>query len=237
MRVSFALPSLALLAVGCATESVGMRAAPDLSVAGLASPTSTDSNGWTEIDPATTVARPAAGRTVASAEAWEHHVTAMAGQRFLDDSEWDDLDDPLAFGVEFDGTEVASGNGFEVGTMYTNQDDDIGSIDAEATTFEIYAGYRYTFFPEEEGFHPFLSVGLDALRGELDIDGFGSEDDLTYGAYARAGVLWDVSDRMRLGVDYRHLFADDLDLDFGPGGNLRVDPDYDQLVLSFGWCY
>ena len=232
MRVFFVLSSLALVAAGCATESVAMRSAPDLAVAGLATPVGTETDGWREIEPATTVvrARPAA------AESWDHHVTAMVGQRWLDDDDWGDLDEPLAYGVEFDGTEVDSGNGFEVGVLYTNDDDDIGPFDVEATTWELYAGYRYTFDPQEEGIHPFLSAGVEALQGELDIDGVGKEDDTVFGVYARAGLLWDVSDRLRLGLDYRHLFADDLEPDFD-GLDIEANPDYDQVVFSLGWAY
>jgi len=121
--------------------------------------------------------------------------------------------------------------------MYSTEDDDIGGVDAETRTYELYAGYRYTFSPEEEGLHPFLSVGLDAINAELDVTGAHGEDDTVVGAYARAGLLWDVSDRLRLGVDYRHLFADDFEIDFGPGAEIEADADYDQVVFSVGWCY
>jgi len=99
MRVSFVLSSLALVAAGCATESVAMRSAPDLSVAGLATPAGTETDGWSEIEPATTVlVRPSAAAP-ASAEAWEHHVTAMGGMRFLDYDDWGALDAPYVLGV------------------------------------------------------------------------------------------------------------------------------------------
>lgn len=236
MRVSFVLSSLALVAAGCATESVAMRSAPDLAVAGLATPVGTETGGWSEVEPTTTVVvRPSAVRP-AAAESWEHHVTAMGGQRWLDDDDWDELDEPLVFGVEFDGTDVTSGNGFEVGVLYSNDDADIGPFEAEATTWELYAGYRYTFNPQEEGIHPFLSAGVEAMNGELDVSGGGSEDDTVVGAYGRAGLLWDVSDRLRLGLDYRHLFSDDLEFD-NAGGDLEANPDYDQIVFSVGWCY
>jgi len=202
---------------------------------------SADSNGWSTLEPSTVVSGPTASassnRPAAARE--NRHITVMGGQRWMD-NDWDPLDEPVAFGLEFDDSDPGSGHGYEVGVLYTNDDDDdtlpiFGSVEAEATTYELYGGYRHTFRADDSGLHPFVSAGLNVMYGELELSALGisdDDDDTVFGGYARAGLLWDIGQRLRLGLDYRHLFTEDLevfDTDF--------DSDYDQVMLSLGWAF
>lgn len=185
-------------------------------------------SGWTDalvltpISPAVPVAPP----PLRVGGPWISHVSLLGGGRWLD-KDWDPIDKQLTYGLEVDESEAASGNGYEVGALYAHDEDDI-----EATTYELYGGYRYTFGDATQDVHPFLSLGVSALNSELELGD--SDDDTIFGAYARAGLLWDVSERVRLGLDYRHLFAQDFEWEVG-GVEVSADGDYDQVLLSLGF--
>jgi hypothetical protein len=242
-HVPFVLTFTALASVGCATNSGASHELAAFSAADLAAPVETaPSSAWSEADLSTAVVRSAPAESSSApsaAAALSNHITMMGGKRWLDD-DWEPLDEPYAFGLEFDHSSP-SGHGYEVGALYTNEDDDlfsvpgIGTVSAETTTYELYAGYRYTFNADETGLHPFVSAGLNAEYGELELSAPGTstdDDDTAFGGYARAGLLLDIGERLRLGLDYRHLFTQDLevfDTDF--------NSDYDQVMLTLGWAF
>ena len=243
MRAPLALSGLALIALGCSTGSLAERAAPTFTVASLEVPDAVEAAaGWTDIQDAATPGRPPEVPHGPFADNWNHYVSLLGGQRWLDEDIWGDLDEPVVLGLELNGEASGSGNGYEVGGLYTNDDADfgpVGPVESELTTGELYAGYRYTFNSDEQGLHPFVSAGADMMYGELKLSGGGSsstEDDTVFGIYARAGLLWDVSERLRLGLDYRYLYSDDYQFDF-PGGKVDAKSDYDQVVLSLGWRF
>jgi Outer membrane protein beta-barrel domain len=155
----------------------------------------------------------------------DRHVTFMVGGRKLTDDTADDLDvdDQFMLGAEVDVSNRETGNGFEVGTSYSNED----SSNAELTLWDLYGGYRKTFHLENDQLHPYFSVGAAIVHGELDL-GPADDDDTTLGAYFRVGMNFELEKDMRLGVDFRHLFAE---LDFFSDD---VDVDYNQLAIMLG---
>jgi hypothetical protein len=157
------------------------------------------------------------------------HFTLMVGRRELDDNTAEnlDIDEQFMAGAEVDAYDHASGNGYEVGASFSSEDNTVGGQSVEATLFDIYGGYRKTFAIENDDVHPYVSVGAAIVHGDIDI-GPQSDDDDTLGAYFRVGVNFDVGEGSRLGVDFRHLFAD-LDV-FGDD----FDADFNQLALTFG---
>jgi opacity protein-like surface antigen len=141
--------------------------------------------------------------------------------------------------VEFDETSPGSGNGFEAGLFYTNEkDDDVAAAisgEVEVTTYEFYGGVRHTFRPGQGGLHPFVSAGIDLEHGRIKLTAPGvseADGDLVVGAYARAGLLWDITERVRLGVDYRYLLAQDFDI-----FDTDLGTDYDQVTFSLGFAF
>ncbi|HZL99475.1 MAG TPA: porin family protein [Planctomycetota bacterium] len=161
------------------------------------------------------------------------HITILLGERMLDDDDWDPVEDQLALGVELDGTDPSTGHGYEVGLTSSYDEDDVGPVDVEGSTFDIYGGYRHTFRPDP-AVHPYLSAGLAWIFGEVELDGPGptpDDDDSSLGAYVRAGIGFDLNERTRLGIDYRHLFLSDVDI-------LGIDDiDFDQLALTLGFAF
>ena len=161
----------------------------------------------------------------------DRHVTVLVGGRNLDgnDAENLDVDDQFMLGLGIDMSDPQSGNGFEAGFEGSGADGHAGGQDTELHLFDLYGGYRKTFHPEEAQVHPYLAGGLAILHGELDVGP--DDDDSTLGAYVRAGVSFDVSEKVRLGLDYRHMFAD-LDF-FGDD----FDADFNQLALSLAFPF
>lgn len=223
----------ALLLAGCASQP----AAP-----GLHAPTLTDEPADASAD-AQPLALEGAPDTQASAAAVTHtqeptgdplsdrHVTLLLGGRKLDDNTADnlDVDNQFMLGLGLDMSDPQTGNGFEAGFEGSGEDSTVGGQDVEMRLFDIYGGYRKTFHPQDAQVHPYVGGGLALVHGELDIGP--DDDDDTLGAYIRAGVSFDVGDDVRLGVDYRHLWAD---LDFF--GN-DFDADFNQLAVSLGFPF
>ena len=158
------------------------------------------------------------------------HISVLVGQRELADNDAKDLnvDSQLALGVEFDSYGAESGSGFEVGVSQSSDDNSVpgGKIDVEFT--EVYLGFRQTFMPERN-LHPYVGGGATYIQGKFDAGP--SDDDTDLAPYLHAGVLWDLGKRLRLGLDYRMVWAG-FDI-FGGS----ADGDYQQLALSLGFGF
>lgn len=246
-----------LTALGCAAVAPD---APDTLVAprALAAATALDSGGWTTESfgyaaPVGSVAQDHDDDDIDDVieDMDDRHFTVLIGERQLDDDEWDPVEDQFAGGIAFDASDSDSGHGFEIGTTYSSDDDDVGPVDVEGNIFEIYGGYRYTFDLDrdnddvhdaddmddddfEDDFHPYLGAGGALIRGEVDIDtpgGGDSDDDFSPGAYIRAGVGYDITEEFRLGLDYRHMFLTDMDI------ASIDDADFDMFMLTLGFDF
>ena len=239
-RVSFVVSMAVLVSAGCATNPAAIPLA-DLSVASLSAPRDASAaSGWSELELAAPA--PQGQDQLHAAKPSSHgdrHVTLMVGERSLDDDDWGPFDSPTVYGVEFDESSPGSGNGFEAGLFYTtDKDDDVAAAisgEVEVTTYEFYGGVRHTFRPGQGGLHPFVSAGLDLEHARIKLTAPGvseADGDLVAGAYARAGLLWDTTERVRLGVDYRYLFAQDFNI-----FDTNLNSDYDQVTFSLGFAF
>ena len=238
MRGRLALCALAALgAPGCATGPAP-ASLPDLSLLALAAPASEAAlDAPAPSEWRTLVAAPATALAIAPASPapvfgvgglWISHLSLLGGGRWLNKDDWSPLQHQQVFGLEIDESYAETGSGYEAGALYAHDEDDL-----ESTTYEFYGGYRYTFdAAAQEGLHPFISLGAALSHAELDAGE--TDDDIVLGAYLRAGVLWDVAERVRVGLDYRRLFAEDYGFDLG-GSHVNADADYDQLTLSLGF--
>jgi hypothetical protein len=183
-------------------------------------------------------------------ETWEdehahsgsRHVTLMLGERWLDEGQWHPLDDQFTLGVEFDESNPVTGHGYELGLLHSGDDADGAAVpgfptatSADFEVFELYGGYRHIFRGFDDDLHPYVSLGLSVMDGDLDVDtpgGSFSENDTAMGIYLRVGMLWNVTERMRLGLDVRHLVGDDWEV-----AGTEAESDYDQALLTLGWAF
>jgi opacity protein-like surface antigen len=240
MRRPSLVPALAVVATLAAACSSGCAApidrAPHLGLTAPALPLDAPAaSSWSEWNPTSPVAAslaPASPAPLRVGGPWISHVTLLGGGRWLDEDDWEPLEKQLTAGLELDESAAEDGNGYEAGVLYAADEDVL-----ESKTYEAYAGFRHTFGEETEAWHPFLSAGLSAVYGELELPSPGSnpaDDDIIFGAYARAGLLWDLSERVRIGLDYRHLFAQDYEFEVG-GQDLERSGDNDQVLVSVGF--
>lgn len=164
----------------------------------------------------------------APATTWITHGTLLAGAREFDDSTVKalDLESHVGYGVEFDGYDADTGSGWEAGYQQSGEDNSFGAVSVELELQEVYVGFRQTFMPERN-LHPYIGAGASYLRGTQRVSGLGSDDDTDLGPYIHGGMLWDVGQRIRLGLDYRMVFA----------GFDGIDGDYQQLAASLGFRF
>lgn len=160
----------------------------------------------------------------------DNRVGLYVGQRYLDEGEWEPVDEQLALGIEYSHERPGSVIGWEAGFFHSSDDDDVLGFDVEVSTIEFYGGVRKTF--GDGVVRPYVGGGLALITLEADISGVGDADDTSPAGYAHAGLAFRVSDSFHVGVDLRALFASDLDL-----AGIDTDADYEQLALMLGFAF
>jgi opacity protein-like surface antigen len=153
----------------------------------------------------------------------ETYVSLFAGLRTLHDDDWDPVEDQGAIGFQLAYAPLEWPVGMEIGLMHSS-DDDSDSGDPEVRITDIYAGVNKTF--DFDRMHPYVGGGLALVSGKSEDSGGSSDSDRSLAGYIHAGILFDVSRVVSLGLDARHLFGSDLELS-GDG----IDADYSQLAL------
>jgi hypothetical protein len=113
--------------------------------------------------------------------------------------------------------------------MGSSDDDDIGGVDAEASTGEIYGGVRKSF--GEDVVRPYVGAGLSFINAEAELGGV-DDDDSSGAVYVHGGIAFAVSESFFLGIDLRFLMGSDIDI-FGSD----ADADYGQLAFMMGFGF
>lgn len=163
------------------------------------------------------------------------NVTMLIGQRFLDEDDWEPLDEQTVFGVEFDRYGPYDPVGFEIGFSYAEDSGNVGAVDLDSEVWEIYAGPRKTFSLAEDRLHPYISAGASWSNAEVDGslgNASGSVDDDAFGFYLRAGVYYTIGDGFNLGLDYRKLLGADYE-----DSGVKADGDFDQFSIGIGYSF
>lgn len=160
--------------------------------------------------------------------AGSRHVHYYLGARALDGDEWDDLDEPFALELSLEWRAPDAWLGVEVGGSYGYDDGTVRGVDVNLRSLELYGGLRAT--AQLGHLRPYVGGGVSAVR--MDWYGEPTDGDNGIGGYARAGVTWAFDCGMDVGVDYRHVFMEHVDL-FGS----EVDADFDQLSLTVGFSF
>lgn len=154
-------------------------------------------------------------------------ITLILMERAVDDAE--PADEQTGLAVEFDMYRLGSGAGWELGLSHSSEEASentaLDDTELEAKVSEIYFGVRKTWGQE---LHLYLAGGSSFVRAEADVSGLGSEDDTSFGFYARGGAYWTFGQHINLGADIKTLMG--TDLDFG-------DADYVQLGLGLGFSF
>jgi opacity protein-like surface antigen len=161
----------------------------------------------------------------------------MIGGRSLHDSDWDPIDDQVAFGFEFVREPLDAPLGYELGTQVGTSTESVhvtgtgNSADVTSLVSEIYGGLHKTFL-RDAAVQPFVGGGLTLVYASLDshFHSFDtSDDDTTVGLYVHGGFETRIANNLVLGIDLRGVFGTDINL-FGNSG----DADYGQAAVFLG---
>jgi hypothetical protein len=252
MRCRLAVVAVFTLSVGCSSyelAAVGPAAALDARVEARA-PATTPADVWTDAVLPTEPVLVSSAPTQEPAT-WMQHVSLFIGRRNYSDGNLDqnfagggelNLQHSGFKGLETDGCNPATGNGYEFGIAFayqTDSEDGGGPGDYELTTDEIYGGFRHTFRTDdsESICRPYAAVGLEVIRAHFDSPGFAPFDDdaSALAAYGRLGVTWELGQRMRMGLDFRQLVGTN-DMTMGtPVGTSNADTDNQQVAFTLGY--
>jgi len=160
-------------------------------------------------------------------------LTLLFGERELDEDDYEPVEDQTAVGLAFSWEPEDSGLGGEFGVYRSEEDDELGSLEAEASTTELFGGVRQNF--GGEALRPFVGAGVSWIESKVEIDDGGnsdSDDDSGAGLYVHGGLDAWISPQVALGVEYRMLLGTDLTL-FGED----TDADYGQVTFSIGFSF
>ena len=191
----------------------------------------------------------------------DQHLTLLFGGRWMNDNDWEPVDDHLAGAVEFDASDPYTGHGYEAGVGYSWDSSNSGNRNVDGDVYDIYLGYRYTFWPSDwrdertrevpdpqhpnqtktvynedwrtySGLYPYLGGGLALVHADYSNRGPGP--DLTDNRFS-GGVY------LRAGVAYDMEGGTRIGLDyrhmFLTNTNIGEidDSDFDQVMLTLGF--
>ncbi len=151
-----------------------------------------------------------------------HSVNAYGGTRFLDADNWDDVDNPIVYGLDGVLKVDLPWLGVE-GGWFHSEDDASGT--GELTVDDYFVGLRVT--PWKILIQPYGSVGATWVDSGLDTAA-ADDDDQVLAYYLRVGAAFTIG-IIRLGLDGRALVGSDVDLNA-----IESDVDGYQLTAFVG---
>ena len=175
---------------------------------------------------ALTLAAPA--RTPAGG--WTGDANFIFGQKVLDESDWQPVENQDLFGLEVSWGEKSWPIQIATDLFGSYKEDSFEGITAKTSEFGM--GVRKIW--GQRHVHPYLGAGAAIVYGaaELDFSGIIVKDsDTSTGAWAGGGVFWRLGSRFNLGLAARYsrskvtLFDTDMEAGGYEGG----------LILRWGW--
>lgn len=103
----------------------------------------------------------------------------------------------------------------------------------EADMMDIAVGLQYRFSPEKH-LVPFVGIGVDFIKGDLDhVNGNSYDMDWTFGGHVNAGFDWFLTKGIALTTDMRLTVADTGDIKKGNSSVGEYDPLWFQAMVGF----
>ena len=166
-------------------------------------------------------------QTSLNPHSWSGNVNLLLGAKFLDDDDWEPVDEQVEGGILVDFKQNRFPLSIAIDLLYSGNDQDIGvdvfgfgtfGAHVEARTTEVNIGVR-KIWEKFETVRPFIGGGMAIINAELESKTLGaseSDDDTGLGVWIDAGIYLTLSQRFNLGVDARWSRAE-VDL-FGVTG-------------------
>lgn len=182
---------------------------------------------------AAVVALAAGGSAMAQDAGWyvRGDLGGSTGGELDADSGAIDLDDGWVVGGAGG---YAFGNGVRAEGELLYMSNDLDSVsEGEATTLGAFANIAYEFNSQNR-IRPFVGAGVGFAQVDYD-DGVVDDDDIGFAYQAKAGVAYDINERMTAELAYRYLNV--TDVEFGSGSASPIEGDYDNQTITVGLRY
>jgi len=161
----------------------------------------------------------------------------VVGLRSFEDDGFQNMDDQLALAIDY-GVPIGLPSLRLEGGLHYSFDETSGELsngggeDLETYTIEFSLGPNVSVLAGR--FRPYVGVGGSALfvqQRAIDrvADDVVSDNDITWGGYLKAGVLYQFAHTAHIGLEYRRLQAKDVTLN-----GEDVEGTYDQIALVVG---
>lgn len=174
-----------------------------------------------------------AGSAMAQDAGWyvRGEVGATSGGQVDADTGAIDLDDGWIVGG---GGGYAFNNGVRVEgeLLYVDNDLDTAS-GGDSSMVGAFANVAYEF-NNTGRIRPFIGAGVGFAQVSYD-DGVTDDDDIGFAYQAKAGVAYDINERMTAELAYRYIAVTDVEFDTVPGSPLSGD--YDNQAVTIGLRY
>jgi hypothetical protein len=159
-------------------------------------------------------------------------IALFLGQRQFEDEEILHIEDAPQIGMFLTHGKPDAPVALAVDLLIAQNDETIGEQRFETTTVELDGGVRKIWLKRVR---PFVGGGIALIKfmseaGIVTTDTFGTDsDDFGAGLWVDGGVLWNVGENFRLGLDVRYSWADVkiFHEDLNGGGT--------QVGLLIGW--
>ncbi|MGZ9099327.1 MAG: outer membrane protein, partial [Brevundimonas sp.] len=105
--------------------------------------------------------------------------------------------------------------------------------EGETTSLGAFANIAYEFNSKSR-IRPFVGAGIGFAQVNYD-DGVVDDDDIGFAYQAKAGVAYDINERLTAEVAYRYMNV--TDVEFQSGAASVVSGDYDNQAVTIGLRY
>ncbi len=132
------------------------------------------------------------------------------------------------------GAGYAFSNGVRTEGELLYMSNDLDSVsEGDIATLAAFANLAYEFNSRNR-IRPFVSAGVGFAQVNYD-DGVVDDDDIGFAYQAKAGVAYDINERMTAELAYRYMNV--TDVEFGSGGASPISGDYDNQTVTVGLRY
>lgn len=173
---------------------------------------------------------------------WTGNINAFLGMKYLDEDDWEPLEDQNEFGIKVDfkqqgwpvsiAIDYLSSSGDDTMLLY---DPILGNVlfDFEGETSELCLGVR-KIWDHSPKVRPFIGGGIAFINAEIGGRALGisvSDDDNVIGVWIGGGVYWTLAEHFNIGFNLRWSKAE-VTL-FGVGG--EAGGNHVGLLLGYHW--
>ncbi len=170
---------------------------------------------------------------ISAADQWTGNANLTLGMKYLDDVDWDPVDDQGEIGISFDFRHRDWPVSIALGLLASAEEDDYDVFDIEGSTSEVRLGIRKIWEPDLT-MRPFFGAGLAYVDAEYEVETSGqrvSADDSGLGFWFEGGIYWTLNTKLNLGFNIGYSDAEVTFL----GSDAEAGGSHLALILGYHW--